>query len=62
MKRRNQDGAIVVEATLSLSFFAFLITAILTMVNVCYTQAQMGILVNGIAKDISIIQPIGASG
>lgn len=53
MKRRNQDGAIVVEATLSLSFFAFLITAILTMVNVCYTQAQMGILVNGIAKDIS---------
>ena len=53
MKRRNQEGAIVVEATLSLSFFMFLITAILTMVNVCYTQAQMGMLVNGIAKDIS---------
>lgn len=53
MKRKNQEGAIVVEATISLTTFMFLVVTILTIVNICLVQAKMGTLVHGVAKDIS---------
>lgn len=53
MKRKNQEGAIVVEATIALTTFMFLIVTILSIVNICLVQARMGTLVHGIAKDIS---------
>ena len=53
MKNKNQDGAIVVEATLSLSAFVFLIITILAIINICLVQAKVGIVIHGIAKDVS---------
>lgn len=32
----NEQGAIVVEATISLTAFMFLIVTILTVINICY--------------------------
>ncbi len=53
MKRKNQDGAIVVEATLSLTTFMFLIVTVLAIVNICLAQAKVGVLIHGVAKEIS---------
>lgn len=53
MKRRNQEGAIVIEATIALTTFMFLIVTILSIVNICLVQSRMGTLVHGVAKDIS---------
>ena len=53
MKRKNQEGAIVVEATISLTTFMFLIVIILGLVNICLVQAKMASLVHGVAKDLS---------
>lgn len=53
MGRKNQEGAIVIEATISLSVFMFLIVTILAIVNICYVQAKVGVLIHGVAKDIS---------
>lgn len=36
----NEQGAIVVEATISLTAFMFLIVTILTVINICYAQAK----------------------
>lgn len=49
----NQDGAIVVEATISLTAFMFLIVTILTIINICYAQAKIGVAINTTAKEIS---------
>ncbi|WP_294899821.1 hypothetical protein [uncultured Eubacterium sp.] len=53
MKKKNQDGAVVIEATLSLSAFMFLIVTILSITNICLVQAKMGTMVHGIAKQVS---------
>ena len=53
MRKDNQRGAIVVEATLSLTAFVFTIFTILTLVNVCYIQAKMSVALNSAAKEIS---------
>ncbi len=53
MKEKNQEGAVVIEATISLSAFMFLIVTILAITNICLAQAKIGTLVNGIAKDVS---------
>lgn len=53
MRRKNQEGAIVIEATIALTTFMFLIVTILSIVNICLVQAKIGTLVHGIAKDIS---------
>lgn len=47
----NQDGAIVVEATISLTAFMFLIVTILTIINICYAQAKIGVAINTTAKE-----------
>lgn len=52
-KRKDEKGAIVIEATLCLSFFMFMIVTLLTIVNVCIAQAKIGIALNETAKEIS---------
>lgn len=52
-KQKNQDGAIVIEATLSLTTFMFLVVVILSVTNICLAQAKIGTLIHGIAKDVS---------
>lgn len=51
--KRNERGAIVVEATISLSVFMFAIVTILSVVNICFAQAKIGVAVNQTAKEIS---------
>lgn len=53
MRRGRERGAIVVEATLSLTAFVFVIFTILTIVNIFYIQAKMSIALNSAAKEIS---------
>lgn len=53
MRRKNQEGAIVIEATISLTTVMFLIVTILSIVNICLVQARIGTLTHGIAKEIS---------
>lgn len=53
MRKERERGAIVVEATISLSMFIFAIFTILSIVNICYIQAKMSIALNTAAKEIS---------
>ena len=53
MRKDNERGAIVVEATLSLTAFVFAIFTILTLVNVYYIQAKMSVALNAATKEIS---------
>lgn len=49
----NERGAIIVEATLSLTFFVFAIIMLLSIVDICYVQSKMAVAVNSTAKEIS---------
>lgn len=51
--RNREQGAIVIEATISLTAFVFAIFTILFVVNICYIQAKMSVALNSAAKDIS---------
>lgn len=51
--RDNENGAIVIEATISLTAFIFAIYTILSIVNICYIQARINVALNAAAKDIS---------
>lgn len=53
MRKEKERGAIVVEATISLSMFIFAVFTILSIVNICYIQAKMSIALNTAAKEIS---------
>lgn len=53
MRKDNERGAIVVEATLSLTAFVFTIFTILTLVNVFFIQAKMSVALNAASKEIS---------
>lgn len=53
MRKDKESGAIVVEATISLTAFIFVIFTILSIVNICYIQAKMSIALNSAAKEIS---------
>ena len=53
MRKENERGAIVVEATLSLTAFVFAIFTLLTLVTVYYIQAKMSVALNSAAKEIS---------
>ena len=53
MRKSKEKGAIVVEATISLTAFVFLIFTILSLVNICYIQAKIGLSLNSAAKEIS---------
>lgn len=49
----NERGAIVVEASISLTTFIFLIYTILSIINICFAQAKIGVAINCAAKEIS---------
>jgi len=51
--RKKDRGAIVVEATLSFTAFVFAIFTILSLVNIFFIQAKIGIALNSAAKEIS---------
>lgn len=58
MKRKHHKlagecGAVVIEATLSVTFFMFVIVVMLNFVNICIAQAKIGISLNQTAKEIS---------
>ena len=53
MKKKNEQGAIVIEATISLTAFMFLIVILLSITNICLAQAKMSVLIDGVAKDVS---------
>lgn len=53
LRKNNEKGAVVIEATLALTTFMFAITILLSLVNVCVAQAKIGVAINGITKDIS---------
>ena len=53
MRKSNERGAVVVEATLSLTTFIFAIFTILSIVNICYIQARVNTALNSAAKEIS---------
>ncbi|MGN0342794.1 MAG: hypothetical protein ACI4DO_08370 [Roseburia sp.] len=52
---KDEQGAVVVEATIALSAFMFAIVTILTIVNICLVQAKVGIALCQVATDISKI-------
>lgn len=53
MKRKREKGAIVIEATISLTVFIFAILTILSLVDIAYVQAKMSVALNSAAKEIS---------
>jgi hypothetical protein len=52
-KIRSDEGAIIVEATLSLPIFIFAIFIILSIVNICSVQAKVGVALGAATKEIS---------
>lgn len=53
MKENRERGAVVVEATLSLTAFMFAILIILSIADIAYTQSKMAVALNSAAKEIS---------
>lgn len=53
MVSKGERGAIVVEATLSLSFFLFAMLTILSITNICLAQSKIGTALNDSAREIS---------
>lgn len=53
MKLKDEKGAIVVEATLSLTFFIFAMLMILSIANICLAQSKIGTALNSAAIEIS---------
>lgn len=51
--KNRERGAVVVEATIALTTFIFAIYIILSIVDICYVQAKMGIALNSAAKEMS---------
>ena len=50
---KAEEGAVVVEATLVLSFFIFAIFTVLSIVNICFIQAKVGNALATSTKEIS---------
>ncbi len=51
--RDGERGAIVAEATIALTAFVFAIYMIISIVDICYVQAKMGVAINSAAKEMS---------
>lgn len=52
-QKESESGALVIEATLSLSTFIFLIFTLLSITNIYYIQAKMSVALNSSAKEIA---------
>lgn len=50
---REQRGAIIVEATLSLSIFMFFMFTLLSLTQIAYTQARMSTALDSVAKAVA---------
>ncbi len=53
MNLKSENGAVIIEATLSLTFFMFAIITIYSMFHVGLAQARIGAALNSTAKEIS---------
>lgn len=53
MKEKKERGAMVVEATISLTAYIFVIFTILSIVDICYIQSKMAVSLNAAAKELS---------
>lgn len=51
--KKEEKGSVVIEATLSLTTFMFIIITILSLVNICVAQAKIGIALNQSAEELS---------
>ena len=51
--KKSDRGSVVIEATLSLSFFMFFIIILLSIVNMCIAQSKIGVALNESAKEFS---------
>lgn len=51
--KENEKGAIIIEATIALTTFMFAIVSILFAAHICYAQAKIGMVIDGVAKDLS---------
>ena len=49
----KEHGAIIVEATVSLSIFMFAIYTILSIITICYTQERVAISLNSATKQVA---------
>lgn len=52
-KQKRERGAIIVEATISLTTFIFAMFTLYSLVNICYVQSKMSVAVNVAAKEMS---------
>lgn len=50
---KSENGAIIVEAIIALTVYIFAVFTILSIVDICYTQARVSVALNSAAKDIS---------
>ncbi len=50
---KGQRGSIIVEATIILPIFIFVIFTILSIVDICYVQAKIAVAVNSASKEMS---------
>ena len=53
MNEIDESGAIVIEATLSLTVFMFVLLTVYSMFHICLAQARIGVALNETAKEIS---------
>lgn len=53
MNAKSERGAIIIEATLSLTIFMFALLTLYSMFHVCLAQARIGAALNATAKEIS---------
>lgn len=51
--KKNENGSIIVEASLCFPFFMFIIIMFLSLIDICMTQAKIATALNVAAKEIS---------
>lgn len=53
MKQKNENGAIIVEASICFPFFIFAIVMFLSLIDICMTQSKIATSLNVAAKELS---------
>ena len=53
MRDRKERGAVVVEATISMTTFIFAIMIILSIADIAYVQSRIAVALNGAAGEMS---------
>ena len=52
---KNENGAIVVEASIAVPVYIFIIFTILSIINICYAQTKVQVALNSAARQYSEI-------